>query len=83
MARVVLLQRIVPSYRLEVLRRLAEELGWQIVFGRNVPGSIGAAADAPAHPYRPKVGRAPVPQWRAAPCDHPRIPRIQPDIRGP
>ena len=47
MARVVLLQRIVPSYRLAVLRRLAEELGWRIVFGRNVPGSnIGADVDA-------------------------------------
>lgn len=36
MARVVVLQRIVPSYRMPVFRRLASELGWQIVFGRNV-----------------------------------------------
>jgi glycosyltransferase involved in cell wall biosynthesis len=37
MARVVVLQRIVPSYRMPVFRRLAGELGWQIIFGRNVP----------------------------------------------
>jgi glycosyltransferase involved in cell wall biosynthesis len=37
MARVVVLQRIVPSYRMPVFRRLADELGWQIVFGRNMP----------------------------------------------
>jgi glycosyltransferase involved in cell wall biosynthesis len=37
MARVVVLQRIVPSYRLPVFRQLANELGWKIVFGRNVP----------------------------------------------
>ncbi len=37
MARVVVLQRIVPSYRMPIFRRLADELGWQIVFGRNVP----------------------------------------------
>jgi len=38
MARVVLPQRIVPSYRVPVLRRIAEEFGWQIVFGRNRAG---------------------------------------------
>src|SRR5688572_26877026 len=37
MARVVVLQRIVPSYRMPVFRRLADELGWKIVFGRNMP----------------------------------------------
>jgi glycosyltransferase involved in cell wall biosynthesis len=37
MARIVVLQRIVPSYRMPVFRRLADELGWQIVFGRNMP----------------------------------------------
>lgn len=45
MARVVLLQRIIPGYRVPVLRRLAEELDWRIVFGRNVPGS--SITDAP------------------------------------
>ena len=34
------------SYRMPVLRRLAEELGWEIVFGRKVPGSARAATDA-------------------------------------
>ncbi len=37
MPRIVVLQRIVPSYRMPVFRRLTSELGWQIVFGRNVP----------------------------------------------
>ena len=37
MARVMVLQRIVPSYRMPIFRRLASELGWQIVYGRNVP----------------------------------------------
>ena len=34
MARVVLLQRIVPRYRVPALRRIAEAFGWQIAFGR-------------------------------------------------
>jgi glycosyltransferase involved in cell wall biosynthesis len=48
MARVILLQRVIPSYRMPIYRRLAEELGWPIVFGRNVPGSnMKVLADAP------------------------------------
>jgi glycosyltransferase involved in cell wall biosynthesis len=46
MARVVVLQRIIPSYRMPIFRRISEELGWQIVFGRNVPGSNTAVTDA-------------------------------------
>lgn len=46
MARVVVLQRIVPSYRMPVFRKLASELGWQIVFGRNVPSeNLAVGAD--------------------------------------
>ncbi|MGH6769288.1 MAG: glycosyltransferase [Xanthobacteraceae bacterium] len=47
MARVVVLQRVVPSYRMPIFRRLAEELGWQVVFGRNVPShdlALGSGA---------------------------------------
>ena len=39
MARVVLLQRVVPGYRLPIYRRLADELGWELVYGRNVAGN--------------------------------------------
>lgn len=52
MARVVVLQRIVPSYRMPVFRRLAAELGWEIVFGRNVPSdNLALGGDEPfLHP---------------------------------
>jgi glycosyltransferase involved in cell wall biosynthesis len=52
MARIVVLQRIVPSYRMPVFRRLASELGWQIVFGRNVPSeNLAVGSDEPfLHP---------------------------------
>jgi glycosyltransferase involved in cell wall biosynthesis len=39
MARVIVLQRAIPNYRMPIYRRLADELGWQVVFGRNVPSS--------------------------------------------
>lgn len=48
MPRVILLQRVIPSYRMSIYRRLADELGWMIVFGRNVPGNnMNVVADAP------------------------------------
>jgi glycosyltransferase involved in cell wall biosynthesis len=48
MARVILLQRVIPSYRMPIYRRIADELGWLIVFGRNVPGSnMKLLAEAP------------------------------------
>jgi glycosyltransferase involved in cell wall biosynthesis len=52
MARVVVLQRIVPSYRMPIFRRLADELGWQIVFGRNMPNdNLALGSDEPyLHP---------------------------------
>jgi glycosyltransferase involved in cell wall biosynthesis len=60
MARVVVLQRIVPSYRMPVFRRLASELGWQIVFGRNVPSdNLALGCDEPfLHPveFKPWSG---------------------------
>lgn len=48
MARVIVLQRVVPHYRMPIYRRLAEELGWEIVFGRNVPNkSLDLVSEAP------------------------------------
>jgi glycosyltransferase involved in cell wall biosynthesis len=57
MARVIILQRVVPHYRMPIYRRLADELGWEIVFGRNVASkNLELVSDAPfLHPvdYRP------------------------------
>lgn len=36
MPEVIILQRLVPSYRIALFRRVWEELGWPVVFGRNL-----------------------------------------------
>lgn len=36
MSKVVILQRVVPSYRMPVYRRLWRELGWPVAYGRNL-----------------------------------------------
>ncbi len=36
MADVIILQRLVPNYRMALFRRIWEELGWPVVFGRNL-----------------------------------------------
>jgi hypothetical protein len=52
MARVIVLQRVVPHYRMPIYRRLADELGWEVVFGRNVPSeNLELVSSAPfLHP---------------------------------
>jgi glycosyltransferase involved in cell wall biosynthesis len=48
MANVVVLQRLVPSYRMPVYRRLADELGWKVVFGQNLGrDNLKVMQDAP------------------------------------
>jgi glycosyltransferase involved in cell wall biosynthesis len=38
MASVVILQRVVPSYRLPVFRRIHAELGWPVAYGKTLDG---------------------------------------------
>lgn len=48
MARIIVLQRVVPHYRMPIYRRLAAELNWEIVFGGNVPNNdLQLFRDAP------------------------------------
>jgi len=48
MARIIVLQRVVPHYRMPIYRRMAEELNWEIVFGGNVPNNdLQLIRDAP------------------------------------
>jgi hypothetical protein len=62
MARVIVLQRVVPHYRMPIYRRLAEELNWEIVFGGNSNSS------AMLHFFTPRnsrlgAGAAPPDTW--------------------
>lgn len=48
MANVVILQRVVPPYRIALFKRLWEELGWTVAFGKNLSvAGIPVEQDAP------------------------------------